>query len=105
MAVPALLGVSDATLGVALAIAWFVVLGGSLYQYTHGTRSRERFYLTLSAGILWLAFSLLQISTAFAQLRRDGIVALAVVIFCAGIVTGVRWWGLRNSETDASAEV
>jgi hypothetical protein len=104
MAVSIIPDVSDATLGVALTLAWLIVLVGSLYQYGYGTRSREWFYLTFSAGALWLAFSLLQVSTAFAQLRRSGIVALAVVVFCTGIATGVRWWGLRNSGTDARAE-
>ena len=104
MAVPGIFGVSDVTLGVALAVAWVIILGGSAYQYTHHTRSRERFYLTCSVGTLWLGFSLLQISTAFAHLRRTGTVILALGVFCTGIVAGVYWWGLRNTGTNASAE-
>ena len=104
MAVPSILGVSDATFGTGLAVAWVIVLGGSAYQYTHRTRSRKRFYLTCSVGTLWLGFSLLQISTAFARLPRTGIVILALGVFCTGIVTGVYWWRLRNTGASASAE-
>jgi len=104
MAVPSILGVSDATFGTGLAVAWVIVLGGSAYQYTHRTRSRERSYLTCSAGTLWLGFSLLQISAAFARLRRTGIVVLALGVFCTGIVTGVYWWRLRTTGASASAE-
>ena len=105
MAVLAFLGASDATLGKVLATAWLVVLSVGLYQYTHGTRSRERFYLTLAMGTLWLAFSLLQIATAFSQMIHIGAVVLAVAVFCGGIVIWFRWWRIRNSGTDATGQV
>lgn len=102
MAVPGFLGASDAILGAVLALGWVVVLGSGLYQYTYGSRSRERFYSTLTAGSLWLAFSLFQLSSAFSNQTRTGVEALAVGVFCAGLITGVQWVRIRNSGTDAS---
>jgi hypothetical protein len=99
-----LLGVSDATLGVGLAIGWLAVLGISLYQYRQGTRSSERLCLTVSVGVFWLSFGLLQVSTVLAGFAEVGAVALAVVLFCAGIATGARWWQMRTAETDHSAQ-
>jgi ABC-2 type transport system permease protein len=103
MALPASLGASDGALGVALAVGWLAVLGIGLYRYKQGTRSPDRFYMTVSAGGFWLAFSLLQISTALTGIAKEGVTILAVALFCAGIVTGVRWWRIRNTETVRNA--
>jgi hypothetical protein len=106
MGFPAVFGALDtnATLGLALAIGWLGVLGISLYQYGRNTCSRERIYMIVSTGGLWLAFSLLQISAALTGVVEKGIVTLAVGLFCAGIAAGVRWWRIRNSGTDASTQ-
>lgn len=100
MALLALLGLSDATLGLALAVGWLAVLGIGLSQYRRGTRSRERFYMTVTVGGLWLAVSLLQVSTTFAGVVETGVVALAVAVFVAGVGTGIGWWRIRNAGTD-----
>ncbi|MFT4923808.1 MAG: succinate-acetate transporter protein [Haloarculaceae archaeon] len=100
MAIPELLGDANATLGVALAVGWVAVLAVGLYQYRQGGRSRDRFYMTVSVGGFWLAFSLIQVSTALTGVAENGVVALAIGLFCAGIATGIRWWTIRNSETD-----
>lgn len=69
MSVPAVFGALDtnAALGPALAIGWLGVLGISLYQYRQSTRSRERPLLTVSAGGIWPAFSLFQVSTTLTE--------------------------------------
>lgn len=91
-------------LGVALAIGWLAVLGIGLYQYSQGTRSRERFYMTVSVGVFWLAFSFLQVATTFTGVVENGVVALAVGLFCAGVATGVKWWRLQSGSADAGAQ-
>lgn len=106
MGVPAVFGAPDtnAALGLALAIGWLGVLGVSLYQYRRSTRSRERVYVTVSAGGVWLAFSLLQLSTILTGLAETGTVALAIGLFSAGVAAGVRWWRIRTSGTGASTQ-
>lgn len=101
MIVPAVFHTLDTnvTLGLALTAVWLVVLGVNLYKLRQGDRSPERFYMTESIGGVWLAFSLFQISTTFTGIVEKGVVALAVGFFCAGVVTGVRWWRVRNPET------
>ena len=69
------LGFSDPTLGAALAIAWSVVLAIVAFRYRSGATSRERFYLTLSMGSFWLAYSLLRLSTA-----TESPIEIAVVV-------------------------
>jgi len=101
---PALLGVLDGTLGLALAIGWLAVLGIGLYRYRQGTRSRERLYITVSAGGLWLAFSLVQVSTTLTGIVEKGVVVLAVGMSCAGVATGIRWWRIRTAETDQNVQ-
>ena len=106
MAVPAVFGALDAnaTLGVVLVIGWLTVLGIGLYQYRQGTRSRKRFYMTISVGGFWLAFALFQVSTTLTGIVETGVVALAVGLFCAGAATGVKWWRLRNAGTTAGGQ-
>jgi len=105
MAIPAVFGLdANATLGVALVIGWVAVLGTGLYQYGQDTRSRQRFYMTISVGGFWFAFSLVQVSTTLTGIVEKGVVALAVGLFCAGVATEVRWRRLRNAGTAASGQ-
>jgi hypothetical protein len=106
MAVPEVFGalISNATLGLILAVGWLAVLGIGLYQYRQGTRSRNRFYMTVSASGFWLAFSLFQVSTTLTGTVEKAVVALAVGLFGAGVATGVRWWQLRNAGAVASGQ-
>jgi len=103
MTVPALLGFSDATLGSALAIAWTVVLGVVALRYRSGATSRERFYLTLSMGSFWLAYSLLQLSTATEGAIEIAVVVLSLGLFTAGVGAGVRWRRIRSAATEPQA--
>lgn len=98
MRVPALLGVSDVTLSTIFAIAWVFVIGVTLYRYANGTRSRTQLYAILCVGLCWLAYSLLQLSSAATGAVELGIVGLAVGSFCAGIGAGIGWWRERSSE-------
>jgi hypothetical protein len=83
--------VPDWGLGTAVGIAWTVVLAATVYEYRTGSRSRRRFYQTICVGSFWVAYSLLQLSTAVAGVAEIAIVALAVGCVPVGIVAGVRW--------------
>jgi hypothetical protein len=104
MKIAALLGASDATLGLVLAIGWLAVLGIGLYQYRQGSRSHKKFYMNASAGVIWLAFSLFQVSTTLTGIVETVTVALAVALICAGVATGVGWWRLRNTDPDQNVQ-
>ncbi|MFB6103648.1 MAG: hypothetical protein ABEJ57_00995 [Halobacteriaceae archaeon] len=106
MVVPDVFGAVDGNviLGGALTIGWLAVLGIGLYQYRQGARSREWFYMTITVVVLSLAFSLSQVATAFTGVVENGVVALAVGLFCAGVATGVKWWRLRSGRAGASAQ-
>ncbi|QKY21798.1 hypothetical protein B4589_015345 (plasmid) [Halolamina sp. CBA1230] len=93
--VPALFGVPDPTLGAVLAIAWLFVLAGTVYRYVRGNQSREQFYLVLSTGACWLAYSLLQVSGGVTGTAEVGLVALAVGILLGGFGAGALWWRSR----------
>lgn len=99
MAGPALLGVPDATLGVVLGAAWLVVLGGAVYRYVRGSRSREQFYSVVCMGSFWLAYSLLQVTATVQGVAEIGVVLLASGLFLVGIVAGLRWRASRGSDT------
>lgn len=105
MALPAVLGIPDATLGVALGVAWLVVLGIAVYQYANGNQSRERFYLVVCMGAFWVASSLLQVSSTVEGAAETGVVGLATGSFLAGIVAGFRWREGRSSGTAENAAV
>lgn len=100
MTVPALFGVSLSTIGVVVAILWLFELGVTLYRYANGTRSRERLYLEVSVGLLWLALSLLLIRSDFTGAIETGLAALASGAFLAGVVAGIRWVRIRNADSD-----
>jgi hypothetical protein len=103
MAVLALPGFSDAALGAGLAIVWSVVLTAVTVRYRSGATSRERCYLTLSMGSFWLAYSLLQLSTATEGTIEIAVVVLSLGLFTAGAGAGVRRWRIRGAGTDPQA--
>lgn len=103
MPVPALLGLSDAILGVGISAGWTVVLGIALYQYRYGDRSLEGTYMTATMAFVWFAFGFLQLTNVVEGIAEIGVVALAAASFCGSAFTGVRWWRLRRAPTDDSA--
>lgn len=90
--------VPDWGIGTVVGGVWTVVLIASAYQYHAGSRSRRRFYMTTCVGSFWLAYSLLQLSTAVAGVAKIAAVALAVGCVPIGIVAGVRWRRSDNPE-------
>ncbi|WP_348609652.1 hypothetical protein [Halobaculum rarum] len=103
MALPAVLGIPDSTLGMVLGAAWLVVLGVAVYQYVSGNRSREQVYMVVCMGSFWLAYSLLQVSNTVSGTGEIGIVILAAGLFLVGIGAGLRWREIRSSGTEESA--
>lgn len=97
--------VPDWALGTVVGAVWAVVLAVTVYKYRAGTRSRRRFYTTICVGSIWLAYSLLQISTAVSGAAEIAVVALAIGCVPVGIVAGVRWRrsGGPDGERDATA--
>jgi hypothetical protein len=90
--------VPDSALGTVVGAAWAVVILATIHQHRRGSRSRRRFYLTICVGSFWMAFSLLQISTAVSGVAEVAVVALAAGCVPVGIVAGVRW--RRSSDPD-----
>jgi hypothetical protein len=105
MALPAVLGVPDSTLGILLGLAWLVVLVFAVYQYASGNRSQEQFYMVACMGSFWLAYSLLQVSTAVSGTAEIGVVSLAAGSFLVGVVAGLRWRERRRSDTENDVAV
>jgi hypothetical protein len=94
--------VPDWGLGTLIGVAWAIVLVASAYQYHAGSRSRRRFYMTICVGAFWLAYGLLQISTALAGAVEIAVVALAVGCVPVGIVAGIRW--RRSDDPDGGGD-
>lgn len=105
MALPALLGVPDSTLGMVLGVAWVVVLGVAVYQYGSGNRSREQLYMVVCMSSFWLAYSLLQVSNVVSGMAEIGVVGLAAGLCLVGLVAGLRWREHRRSDTEENAAV
>ncbi len=75
-------------------------LGVAVYQYASGNRSREQFYMVACMGSFWLAYSLLQVSTAVSGTAEIGVLSLAAGLFLVGVVAGLRWRERRRSDTE-----
>jgi hypothetical protein len=95
--------IPDWRLGTAVGAVWAVVLVASAYQYHAGSRPRRRFYMAMCVGSFWLAYALLQISTAVAGAAEMVVVALAVGCVPVGIVAGVRWRRSTDPDGNGSA--
>lgn len=105
MALPAMLGIPDSTLGMILGVAWLAVLGFAVYQYASGNRSREQFYMVACMGSFWLAYSLLQVSNTISGPAEIGAPILASGLFLVGIISGLRWRESRSSDTEENIAV
>ncbi|WP_256393188.1 hypothetical protein [Natronoarchaeum rubrum] len=84
-------GVSDATLGTALAVAWLGTLGWLGHQYRRGSVSRSKLFSVSTMALLWLAWSLLQIANGTSGGVETLVELLAVGVFVAAIVAAIQW--------------
>lgn len=98
MSPPAVVGVSNATFGVILTIAWSFVLVATLYRYATGTRSRRHVYLMVSMSCFWLAYSLLQITPLVSETVEIAVAALAIGFIIVGSGSGFRWVRQRYAD-------
>jgi hypothetical protein len=64
MVLAGVLGVSDATFGAVLVVAWLALLGVTVGRYRRGTLAGPRAALLAAAAGAWLGFGRLQVSTA-----------------------------------------
>jgi hypothetical protein len=96
MVLAGILGVSDATFGAVLVIAWFALLGVTAYRYRRGTLAGPRAALMVASAGVWLGFGLLQVSTAAGGAVELVVVGLAAGCFLFGIAAGYRWWTTRD---------
>jgi hypothetical protein len=94
--------VPDWGLGTLIGVAWAVVLVAAISEYRTGSRSRRRFYQTICVGAFWMAYGLLQISTAVAGAAEIAVVGLAVGCVPVGIVAGIRW--RRSDDPDGGED-
>ena len=96
----AILGYSDATVGAVLAVVWTVILTVGLWQYANGDRSCRKTYSLVAMATAWVSYGLLQVSIAFDGIVEIAIVVIAVGTLCVGVVFLVRWWRLRNADSE-----
>ena len=94
--------IPDWGLGTLIGVAWAVVLVAAIYEYRTGSRSRRRFYMTVCVGAFWVAYGLLQISTALAGVAEIAVVTLAVGCVPVGIVAAIRW--RRSDDPDEGGD-
>ncbi|WP_139328869.1 hypothetical protein [Haladaptatus litoreus] len=96
MSVPLILGFSNASTGAILGGTWCVILGVGLFRYRTGTYARRWLYRLLSLSLIWISYSLFQITSAFEGITDAVIVLLGVGLLLLGLVMGVRWWQSRS---------
>lgn len=100
--IPAVLGLSDPVFDVVLMVAWLIVLGGTFYRYQRGTLSHVRLYGLLSGSLLWLSYSVFQLSDILTGVAATVVEVVGIGLFCAGIVVGLKWWRRNNETTDGT---
>lgn len=84
-------------------IAWGGILGVTVVRYRCGGIQRTKAYGLGAMSILWLAYSLFQLSEQVAGRIATVIQVVGFGVFCVGLATGVRWWRIRNSESSTAA--
>lgn len=102
MTVPAVPGVSDVAVNVALLVAWLLVFVVALSQYINGTRSRERLYLAASLTAFWFAFSSVQLADSVSGTAEIGLGVGAFGSIGVGVGAGIQWWRYRSVDADES---
>ncbi|WP_254838796.1 hypothetical protein [Natronomonas marina] len=96
MALVGILGVSDATFGAVLTVAWLLILGATADRYRRGTLAGPKAALMAASAAFWLGFGLLQVSTAVEGAAELVVVGVAAGCFLAGVAAGYRWWTTRD---------
>ena len=97
MRIPEALGLSGATLGAAFIVAWLVAVGISLYRYDRERITRRELTLAGGGALMWLAWSLLQVVTAFSGSLATAIDLLSLGLFITGVGLLVHWWRIGDT--------
>jgi hypothetical protein len=88
---------------VLLTLAWLVALFATGFRYQWGSLPPARALVVVSAGLLWLAYSLLRLSSLVAPPYDDALGATSVLLLLAGLWLFSRWWRRRRG-ADAASE-
>jgi hypothetical protein len=86
---------------VLLALAWLVVLFAAGFRYRWGSLPPARALLVVASALVWLGYSLTQLSAVLAAPLDDAAVAVAVGSLLAGGALFVRWWRRRDGAADS----
>ena len=98
MRIPEALGLSSAALGAAFVVAWLVAVGVSLYRYDRERITRRKLTLAGGGALIWLAWSLLQVVTAFSGNLATAIDLLSLGLFITGVGLLVHWWRIGDAD-------
>lgn len=89
---------------VLLALAWLVVLFAAGFRYRWGSLPPARALLVVASALVWLGYSLTQLSAFLAAPFDDAAVAVAVGFMVVGGVLLVRWWRRRDDTAKPGGE-
>ncbi|SDJ43954.1 hypothetical protein [Natronorubrum texcoconense] len=98
MSIPETLGLSSAALGAVFVAAWIVAIGVALYRYDRERITRRELSLAGGGALMWLAWSLLQVVTAFSGAVATAIDLLSLGLFVTGVFLLVHWWRSRDAD-------
>ncbi|GGL49629.1 hypothetical protein [Halocalculus aciditolerans] len=82
----------------ALALAWALILAGTLYRYRIGTRTRRATDGWAAVSLVWFAYSLNRLGDYTTGALDVALDAVAIVSLVAATALGVRWWRTRNTD-------
>ncbi|CQH60888.1 uncharacterized protein HHUB_3318 [Halobacterium hubeiense] len=80
---------------VLLTLAWLLVLFATAWRYRFGSLPPLRTLALTAVGLLWLAYSLLQLGDLLSPPYDDVLNVVALLLFLAGLSVGWRWWRAR----------
>ena len=89
---------------VLLAVAWLVVLFAAGFRYRWGSLPPARALLVVASALVWLGYSLTQLSAVLAAPLDDVVVWVAVGFLVAGGWLFVRWWRRRGDTAGGRGE-
>ncbi|SFL48632.1 hypothetical protein SAMN04487950_3924 [Halogranum rubrum] len=84
-------------------VAWGGILGVTVVRYRRKAIRRTKAYGLGAVSVLWLAYSLFQLSEQVAGVTAPAVQLVGLVVFLAGLAIGVLWWQIRSAESTTAA--